>query len=129
MAELKNMWKNRTTPVVYSSPYRELALDNSGQLSVILVGAYSISGVPGNDNPEIRIDNDIICSLSTLHATEQPNMYECVLDPPVTIGAIHIYQRYATRQIAFLHDGERDSPLISVNTISKFYRMSGPSII
>ena len=50
------------------------------------------------------------------------NVYECVLGPPVTIGensSVHIHQRYATRQIAFLHDGEKDTPLISVNITSE----------
>ena len=115
-------------PVVYSSPYRQLSLNcsSSGHLSEIFVGVGGISRVTaaGTDTLEIQTESsdEAICNLSTLQATETPNVYECVLDPPVTIGensSVHIHQRYATRQIAFLHDGERDTPLISVNIMSE----------
>ena len=118
------MWESRTAPVVYSSPYRELSLDcsGSGNLPKIVVGTYIIHGVTRNAGIEIGTSNDnLFCNQSTLQVTGQPNVYECVLDPPMEVGEdslVSIYQRNAARQIAFLHDGERDTPLISV-TVSE----------
>ena len=122
MAELKSMWENRTVPVVYSSPYRELSLDcsGSGNLSKIVVGTYNISEEESLDGVEIKNgDNDLICTQFTLQATD--NVYECVLVPPMAVdedSLVRIYQRNVTRRIAFLRDGETDTPLISV-TISE----------
>ena len=115
------MWERRTRPVLYSSPDREITLDCSGPgiLSRILVGAY-ITGIrSGDEGPAVEIDDNPLCNLSTLHATEYLNVYECVLDSPVAIegsDSVHIVQRYTTSQISFLHDGQTDTPLISVNT-------------
>ena len=113
------MWESRTRPVLYSSPDREITLDCSGPgfLSKILVGAY-ITG-PGDVGPRVEIGDDTLCDLSTLHATEHLNVYECVLDPPVEIDVndtVRVVQRYTTSQISFLHDGQTDTPLISVIT-------------
>ena len=122
MAELKSMWESRTAPVVYSSPYRELSLNcsGSGNLSKIVVGTYNIHGTTRNGAIEIRTTNDnLFCNQSTLQATEQPNVYECVLVPPMAVdegSLVRIYQRNASRQIGLVHDGERDTPLISVTT-------------
>ena len=118
------MWESRTVPVVYSSPYRELSLDcsGSGNLSKIVVGTYNTHGTTRNGAREIRTTNDnLFCNQSTLQATEQPNVYECVLVSPMavdegTCSLVCIYQRNASRQIGFVHDGERDTPLISVTT-------------
>ena len=124
MTELKSMWESGTVPVVYSSPYRELSLDcsGSGNLSKIVVGTYTIHGTTRNGAIEIRTTNDnLFCNQSTLQATEQPNVYECVLVPPMAVdegSLVRIYQRNASRQIGLVHDGERDTPLISV-TISE----------
>ena len=119
MIELRSVWESRTRPVLYSSPDREITLDCSGPgtLSRILVGAY-ITG-SGDVRPAVEIDDNPLCDLSTLHATEYLNVYECVLDSPVEIdvdGSFHIVQRYTTSQICFLHDGQTDTPLISVTT-------------
>ena len=124
VAELKSMWESRTVPVVYSSPYRELSLNcsGSGNLSKIVVGTYPLYGATGTEGIEIRAANDnLICNPSTPQGTGQPNVYECVLDPPMAVdegSLVRIYQRNASRQIGFVHDGERDTPLISV-TISE----------
>ena len=119
VTELRSMWESRTRPVLYSSPDREITLDCSGpgNLSRILVGAY-ITG-SGDEGPAVEIDDNPLCDLSTLQATEYLNVYGCVLDSPVEIegsDSVHIVQRYTTSQISFLHDGETDTPLISVTT-------------
>ena len=118
VTELRSMWESRTRPVLYSSPDREITLDCSGPgfLSKILVGAY-ITGT-GDVGPRVEIGDDTLCDLSTLHATEHLNVYGCVLesDPPVEIDSVHVVQRYTTSLISFLHDGQTDTPLISVIT-------------
>ena len=127
------MWESRTVPVVYSSPYRELSLNCSGNgnLSKIVVGTYAINGMTRNEGIVITTNDDLICNQSTL-GTEKHDVYECVLDPPMAVdedNLVHFSQRNAAQQIGFVHDGERDTPLISV-TISElymYYRMSGPS--
>ena len=124
------MWESRTRPVLYSSPDREITLDCSGPatLSRILVGVY-ITGT-GDVGPAVEIDNNPLCDLSTLPATEYLNVYECVMDSPVVVNvsdSLHIVQRYTTSQISFLHDGQTDTPLISAD-ISKLSLYSEISI-
>ena len=118
------MWENRTRPVLYSSPDREITLNCSGPgiLSRILVGAYITRS--GDEGPAVEIDDNPLCDLSTLQATEHLNVYECVLDSPVEIegsDSVHIVQRYTTSQISFLHDGQTDTPLISVTASELLY--------
>ena len=119
VTELRTMWKNRTRPVLYSSPDRDITLDCSGpgSLSEILLGAY-ITGT-GDMGPRIIINGTDICDLSTLHATEHLNVYRCTPDTEVEVGVgstLHIAQRNATSLISFLHDGVTDTPLVSVIT-------------
>ena len=59
------------------------------------------------------------CSVSTEPVTEGVNVYECVLDPPVSVDgdfSLTVSQRNAASQIGFLHDGQTDTPLISVDS-------------
>ena len=130
VTELRTMWENRTRPVLYGSPDRDITLDCSGpgSLSEILLGTY-ITGT-GDMGPRITINGTDICDLSTLHATEYLNVYRCTPDTEVEIGVgstLHIAQRNATSLISFLHDGEMDPPpdipLISLN-ISKYIHYS-----
>ena len=128
------MWEDRTRPVLYYSPAREIefSCDDPGNVSRILVGAY-ITGsgrLTGDRGPTIRIyengadstDTDTnplhICDLTTLNATEHLNVYECEVSPPVDVNEGYymlIRQRNRTSQICFLHDGQTDTPLISVD--------------
>ena len=128
-SELRNMWEDRTRPVLYYSPARdiEFSCDGPGNVSRILVGAYiTDSGrLTGDRGPTIRIyesgtDSNALhtCDLTTLSATEHLNVYEYVLSSPVDVDGgnyIKISQRNRTSQICFLHDGQTDTPLISVD--------------
>ena len=119
VTELRTMWENRTRPLLYSSPDRDITLDCSGpgSLSEILLGAY-ITGT-GDMGPRITINGTDVCDLSTLHATEHLNVYRCIPVTEVEIGVgstLHVTQRNATSLISFLHDGQADTPLMSVIT-------------
>ena len=62
---------------------------------------------------------DQSCSVSTEPVTEGVNVYECVLDPPVSVDgdvSLIVSQRNAASQIGFIHDGQTDTPLISVDS-------------
>ena len=123
VTELRSMWENRTRPVLYSSPERDITLDCNGTLSEILVGAY-ITGT-GDMGPRVSINGIHICDLSTLHATEHLNVYNCtpVTEVEIAIGStLHIAQRNATSLISFLHDGGTDTPLVSVITSKYNYQ-------
>ena len=92
------------------------------------MGAYITE--TGDVGPAVEIDNNPLCDLSTLPATEYLNVYECVMDSPVVVNvsdSLHIVQRYTTSQISFLHDGQTDTPLISAD-ISKLSLYSEISI-
>ena len=124
VTELRSMWENRTRPVLYSSPERDITLDCNGSLSEILLGAY-ITGT-GDMAPRISINGTDICDLSTLHATEHLNVYRCTPETEVEIdvgSTLHIDQRNATSLISFLYDGQADTPsdtpLVFLN-ISKY---------
>ena len=114
------MWENRATSAVpYSSPDREIMLDCTGNISRILVGAY-LTGTGSEEGPSIEIDGQY-CNLSPDQVTEHLNVYECILESPVAVDnvdSVLIVQRNTSSRIAFLHDGESDTPLISL-TISK----------
>ena len=120
-SELRRLWENRTLPVLYSSPEREISLNcPSGSISRILVGAYP--SVNGDGLPQIVVDNARTCSVSTEPVAEGVNVYECVLD---TAGdaedavdgevSLTVSQRHAGSQIGFLHTGQTDTPLISLD--------------
>ena len=113
------MWENRATSAVpYSSPDREIMLDCTGTISRILVGAY-LTGIESEEGPSIEIDGQY-CNLSPDQVTEYLNVYECILESPVAVDdvdSVLIVQRNTSSRIAFLHDGESDTPLISL-TIS-----------
>ena len=69
--------------------------------------------------PQIVVDNDQSCSVSAEPVTEGVNVYECVLDSPVSVDGVvslTVSQRNAASQIGFLHDGQTDTPLISVDS-------------
>ena len=114
------MWENRATSAVpYSSPDKEIMLDCTGDISRILVGAY-LTRTGSEEGPSIKIDGQY-CNLSPDQVTEYLNVYECILESPVAVDdvdSVHIIQTNTSSQIAFLHDGESDTPLISL-TISK----------
>ena len=114
------MWENRaTSAVLYSSPDREIMLNCTGTISRTLMGAY-LTGTGSEEGPSIEIDGQY-CNLSPDQVTEYLNVYECILESPVAVDdvdSVHIIQRNTSSQIAFLHDGESDTPLISL-TISK----------
>ncbi|CAI7999044.1 hypothetical protein GBAR_LOCUS2598 [Geodia barretti] len=67
------------------------------------------------------MDNAQTCTVSTEPVTEGVNVYECVLDPAVAGDAVDgevsltISQRHAGSQIGFLHNGQNDTPLISLD--------------
>ena len=126
------MWEDRTRPILYYSPAREIEFSCDGSVSRILVGAYiTDSGrLTGDLGPTIHIyesgtdstDTDSAplhtCDLTTLSATEHLNVYECEVSPPVDVNEgdyMLIRQRNRTSQICFLHDGQTDTPLISVD--------------
>ena len=111
--ELRSVWENRTRPVLYNSPDREISMDcrAPGTLFRILLGAY-ITGT-GDVGPSIEINYDIKCDLSTLQNTEYLNVYECVLASPVEVD---VNDPFRIIQISFLHDGQTDTPLISTIT-------------
>ena len=117
MNQLRRMWESRAAPVLYSSPQRELTLNcnNTGYLSKVLVGVYDETGVADLQFSRARHP---LCNHSTFHATEQFNVFECILNPPIEIDendSLYIEQRYSSKRIAFLHDGQMDTPLISLN--------------
>ena len=116
MDELKKLWENRTLPVLYSSPEREISVDCSGSdpvITRILVGAYN--SMSGEGPPQIKI-GDQTCSVSTEPVTGGVNVYECQLNSPVEVDdSLSVSQRNATSQIGFLHDGQTDTPLISIS--------------
>ena len=120
-SQLIKMWENRAPPVRYTSPYREIPLDCSGEVNVtrILAGAYS--PMSEDEAPYIKIGKNS-CSLSIEPYTGHVNVYECVFDSsPIEVGdgdSLYIYQRDTSFQIVFLYDGKKDFPLISIN-ISK----------
>ena len=67
--------------------------------------------------PQIFIGSDQICSVSTEPFREGVNVYECVLDSPVELDedtVLILRQRNSTSQIGFIHDGQTDTPLISM---------------
>ena len=123
------MWEDRTRPVLYYSPAREIefSCDGPGNVSRILVGAYiTDSGrLTGDQGPVIEIYENRTATdpvhtykLTTLSATEHLNVYEYVLSSPVDVDGgnyIRVSQRNATSQICSLHDGQTDTPLISVD--------------
>jgi hypothetical protein len=120
-SELRRLWENRTLPVLYSSPMREISLScPPASISRILVGAYP--SVNGDELPQIVVDNIQTCSVSTEPVAEGVNVYECVLD---TAGdaedavdgevSLTVSQRHAGSQIGFLHTGQTDTPLISLD--------------
>ncbi|CAI7996588.1 Katanin-interacting protein [Geodia barretti] len=117
-SELRRLWENRTLPVLYSSPVREISLScpSPSNISGILVGAYP--SMNGDGLPQIFVvDGGRTCNVSTEPVTEGVNVYECVLDPPVAVDgevSLTISQRHAGSQIGFLHDGQTDTPLISL---------------
>ena len=114
-SELRRLWENRALPVLYSSPMREISLScsSASNISGILVGAYP--SMNGDGLPQI---NGQPCNFSTEPVTEGVNVYECVLDPPVAVDgevSLSISQRHAGSQIGFLHNGQTDTPLISLD--------------
>ena len=118
--ELRNMWENRPSPVVYSSPYREIPLNCSGpgNLTRLLAGTYRL--LPGDQSPQVEVDQNVpICSLSSQPALDEDlNVYECVPDSPVEVSesdSLHILQRHSDAKIVFFHDGLKDVPLISAD--------------
>ena len=94
-SELRRVWENRTLPVVYSSPDREISVNCTGSSTTrILVGAYSSVG--GDGVPQITIGNQT-CNVSTEPVTEGVNVYECMLDSPVAADdSLTVHQRNAT---------------------------------
>ena len=125
-SELRRLWENRTLPVLYSSPMREISLNcPPASLSrILLVGAYP--SMNGDELPQIFVaDNAQTCSVSTEPVTEGVNVYECVLNSPVAGEAgeadvsLTVSQRHAGSQIGFLHTGQTDTPLISLD-VSKY---------
>ena len=116
--ELRRVWENRTTPVIYSSPYREIPLDCSGpvDLTRIVAGGHRLTD--GGLAPSIRIDNRLIfCNLSPF-LDDTTNVYECmVTNSPFEVGDdafLRINQRFAGFKVVFLHNGTTDTPLISI---------------
>ena len=74
----------------------------------------------GDGLPQICVvDGDRTCNVSTEPVTEGVNVYECVLDPAglAVDGEVSltISQRHAGSQIGFLHNGQTDTPLISLD--------------
>ena len=128
-SELMRLWSERDLPVLYSSPSRDIAVNcpgsGSGNISNIFVGAYS--SMYGSGEPGIEVGGHS-CSVSTEPALPGGvNVYECVLSSSqVPVDSLHISQRNASRQIAFLYDDDQgDRPLISL-TISKFITATVP---
>ena len=83
------------------------------------MGAYP--SITGNRSPQIEVGPGMnqTCSVSTEPLTEGVNVYECVLDSPVSVDGVDtltVSQRNVASQIGFLHDGQTDTPLISVNS-------------
>ena len=118
--ELRRGWENRSAPILYSSPHRQIPLGCTGPgfLSRILVGAYV--SIPGNTDILVSINGSTLCNVSSVQAIEGLNVYECVLSEtvPVPVGVgdyLDIVQRN-TSQVGFIHDRETDTPLISVIT-------------
>ena len=114
-SELMRLWSERDRPVLYSSPSRDIAVNcpgsGSGNISNIFVGAYS--SMYGSGEPGIEVGGHS-CSVSTEPALPGGvNVYECVLSSSqVPVDSLHISQRYASRQIAFLYDDDQgDRPL------------------
>ena len=105
------MWENRPTPVIYSSPYREIPLDCSGSVNLnrILAGVYRQM-----DGLHINIGSNIItCDPSPSPLDDTPNIYECMLaNSTVEVGDDDLLR---INQIVFLHDGTTDTPLISID--------------
>ena len=118
-SELRRLWENRALPVLYSSPMREISLScpPASNISEILVGAYP--SINEDELPQIFVvDGDRTCNVSTEPVTEGVNVYECVLDPAglAVDGEVSlISQRHAGSQIGFLHNGQTDTPLISLD--------------
>lgn len=89
------------------------------------MGAY-ITGT-GNTGPQIRLLRPSRSSrpillhtsdLTALSATEDLDVYEHEVSPSVQVQRgdyIDIHQRGASSQICFRHNGETDTPLISVD--------------
>ena len=120
MDVLKRLWENRTLPVLYSSPEREISVgcsDSNPVITKILVGAYNLT--TGEGTPQIKIDDQTIgdktCNVSTEPVTRGVNVYECQLNSLVEDDSLSVSQRNATSQIGFLHDGQTDTPLISIS--------------
>ena len=81
------------------------------------MGAYPTMTGDGA-TPQIVVDNDKTCSVSAEPVSEEVNVYECVLDPPVSVDgddSLSVSQRNAASQIGFIHDGQTDIPLITVD--------------
>ena len=118
-SQLRRLWENRTLAVVYSSPVREISLNcPPAYISRILVGAYPSMNGDGLPPINFVVDNAHTCSVSTEPATEGVNVYECDLNPPVAVDgevSLTISQRHAGSQIGFLHNGQTDTPLISLD--------------
>ena len=114
-SELRRVWKNRDSPVLYSSPEIHLGLGCSGVLSQILAGAYAIPGDPDVDVVVQIVTNSsfILCNLSLV--THCVKMYDCTNRWVNENDSLKVYQRYSTSQIGFIHDEGMDIPLLSLN--------------
>ena len=118
-SELRREWENRNIiPLLYSNPERLISLNcQSASISMILVGAYP--SMDGDERPIITIDSNQTCNVSTEPVIRGINVYECVLESPVAVDgniSLTISQRDAINRIGFLHDGQIDTSLISVNS-------------
>ena len=118
-SELRRVWKNRDSPVLYSSPEIHLVLCCSGLLTQILAGMYAIPGDPDVDVVVQIVTNSsfILCNLSP-SVTHCVKMYDCTNLWVNENDSLKVYQRYSTSQIGFIHDEGMDIPLLSLN-ISK----------
>ena len=119
-SELKRFWEERVLPLLYNTPEADISLNcTSALISRIIVGAYN-SSVIGDGAPKIVIGTDqITCSVSTEQITDGVNVFECVLDFPVQVtenSSLSVRQRNSSSQVGFLHDGQIDTPLISVDS-------------
>ena len=123
--ELRNMWTNRTRAVTYHGSVRPIGFCGAGLLRRWTVGAYITRA--GNTSPQIRLlrpsgpVGPIVLRtsyLTTLSATEDLGVYGHEVSPSVQVQRgdyINILQRDASSQICFRHNGETDTPLISVD--------------
>ena len=85
------------------------------------MGAYISGGEnAGADIEIVTPDNTILhtCHLTPLQATQNLNMYECAVVPPVEVNggeSIVINMRNTSNQVCYRHNGVRETALISVD--------------